>query len=60
MYVTVDQVIAIMKTAGFDSTRIEIAVLLYPRVVDQHRWFTVDDALDFSSSRATLRQRLNL
>ncbi|MBK9031516.1 MAG: DUF4476 domain-containing protein [Myxococcales bacterium] len=55
---TVDQVIALMQVLAFDDARIEVAVLLAPRVIDGQRWHLVFDALQFSSSRDTLRQRV--
>jgi hypothetical protein len=55
---TVDQVVALMQTSSFDDTRIEIAATLRPRVVDPERWYLVEGALQFASSRDTLRQRL--
>jgi hypothetical protein len=54
---SVDQVVALMKACSFEDTRIEIAVTLYPRIVDPQSWYTVNDAFDFSSSKQTLRQR---
>lgn len=55
---TVDQVVALMQTSTFDDSRIEIAATLRPRVVDPARWYLVYDALQFSQSRDTLRQRV--
>ena len=55
---TTDQVVALMKTSAFDDSRIDIAVSLRPRVVDPDRYALVFDALQFQSSRDTLRQRL--
>lgn len=55
---TVDQVIALMRVMAFDDARIEIAVLLAPRVVDGNRFYLTLDALQFSSSKDTLRQRV--
>ena len=43
---------------AFDDARIEIAVLLAPRVVDGNRFYLTLDALQFSSSKDTLRQRV--
>lgn len=57
-YFKVAQVIELMKTVGFDETRVEIAVALAPRVLDGDKWFEVYGALSFSSSRDALRQRL--
>lgn len=55
---TVDQVVALMRMMAFDDARIEIAVLLAPRVVDGNRFYLTLDALQFSSSKDTLRQRV--
>lgn len=57
---TVDQVVRLMKAVNFEDTKIEIAVLLYARTVDPNNWYLVYDALTFSSSKASLRQRLGL
>jgi hypothetical protein len=54
---SVAQVVALMKACSFEDTRIEIAVTLYPRIIDPQSWYTVYDAFDFSSSKQTLRQR---
>lgn len=56
---TVAQVIGLMRECGFEETRIEVAVILYPVVVDQDNWFQVYDALSFGSSRQTLRERIH-
>lgn len=55
---TVDQVIALMRMMAFDDNRVEIAVLLAPRVVDGQRFYLTLDALQFPSSKDTLRQRV--
>lgn len=57
-YFTVAQVIALMELASFDDTRVEIAAVCAPRVVDGDRWFEVYGALTFSSSRDALRNRV--
>jgi hypothetical protein len=57
-YFTVDQAVALIKACRFDSARVEIGVALYPRVVDVERWFLVDEAFDYSSSRLALKQKL--
>lgn len=57
-YFRVAQVIELMKLIGFDESRVEIAVMLAPRVLDGDKWFEVYGALSFSSSRDALRQRL--
>jgi hypothetical protein len=53
---TVEQVVHLMKAADFDDTRVKIAVLLYPRVVDLEAWYRVYEAVDFDGSRAELRR----
>lgn len=57
-YFTVAQVIGLMELASFDDTRVEIAVVCAPRVIDGDRWFEVYGALTFSSSRDALRNRV--
>lgn len=57
-YFTVDQAVALLKACRFESARIDVAVALYPRVIDVERWFLVDEAFDFSSSRLALKQKL--
>jgi hypothetical protein len=57
-YFTVDQAVALLKACRFESARIDVAVALYPRVIDVDRWFLVDEAFDFSSSRLALKQKL--
>jgi hypothetical protein len=57
-YFTVAQVVALMKLASFDDTRVEIAAACAPHVVDGDKWFEVYGALSFSSSRDTLRDRV--
>jgi hypothetical protein len=57
-YFTVAQAATLMKACSFDDTRIEVAVILYPRIVDARNWYQIEDALSFSSSKATLRSRV--
>jgi len=57
---SVDQIVALMSALGFDDARVEVAVLLAPRVVDPQRWHLVFGALQFSSSRDALRQRVQM
>jgi len=57
-YFNVDQTITLVKACSFESSRVEMAVVLYPRVVDLNRWFLVDEAFDFPSSRQQLRDRV--
>jgi len=55
---TVEQVVSLVKAATFADTQIDIAVTLYPRVLDLSDWYKVYDALDFESSRTKLRKRV--
>jgi hypothetical protein len=55
---SVEQVGQLMATSSFDDTRIEIAAVLRARVIDPQRWYLVYDALQFESSKATLRTRV--
>jgi hypothetical protein len=57
-YFTVAQAATLMKACSFDDTRIEVAVILYPRIVDSRNWYQIEDALSFSSSKQTLRSRI--
>lgn len=57
-YFTADQVVAIMKACDWEDTRIEAAVLMYPRIVDADQAYRVYDGLTYASSRTTLRNRL--
>ena len=45
-----------MKSCDFEDTRIQVAVILYPRVVDLEAWYRVYEALDFDASRTELRR----
>lgn len=53
------QVMSVMKAASFEDTRIEIAAYLYPQVIDPQNWYQVEDGLAFSSSKHTLRARID-
>ena len=55
---TVDQVIDLVKVCDFEKSKISIAVILYPQVVDLNEWYRVYRALDFKSSRDKLRNRI--
>lgn len=57
-YFRVAQVISLMQTADFDRTKVEIAKVLYPRVVDAAAWVKVYEVLDFDSSREALKAAL--
>ncbi len=55
---TSDQVVGLMRAVSFDDHRLEIATLLFPRVVDPGRFYVAYEALDFPSSKDALRKRL--
>ena len=57
-YFTVDQAIVLLKACSYESSRVEVAVILYPRIIDLNRWFLIDEAFDYSSSRQQVRQRV--
>lgn len=54
----VADVVRLMKACSYDDTRIEVAVALYPRIVDPGNWYQVVDGFDYASSIDTLRSRL--
>jgi len=54
---TTAQVNTLMQLFNFSDDRIEVAVMLYPQVVDPQNWYTVYGALTFSSDKDELRQR---
>lgn len=55
---TVAQVIDLMKVCSFENTKIEVAAMLYPVVVDPENWYRVYSVLSFSSSHTTLQERI--
>jgi hypothetical protein len=55
---SVAQVVALMKTCTYEDTRVEIAVSLYPRIVDPQNWYLVNDGFTYSSSKQSLRERI--
>jgi hypothetical protein len=57
-FFTVDQAIVLLKACSYESSRVEMAVILYPRIVDLNRWFLIDEVFDYSSSRQQVRQRV--
>lgn len=57
-YFTVAQVVGLMKSVTYEDTRVDVAVALYSRVSDAENWYQVYDALTFSSSKKTLRERI--
>jgi len=55
-YFTSQQVKQIMEAFKFDENRLEVAKILYPRVVDKENFFIVLSTLTFPSSREELRK----
>ena len=53
----VSQVIEIMNTMSFDDDKVAAATAMYPNVCDTNNWYLVYDALTFSSSKDTLRNK---
>jgi hypothetical protein len=52
------QVGLLLDAFAFDSDKVEAAARLYPQVVDPQQFWTVYDALTFSSSKEALRSRI--
>ena len=59
-YFSVDQVIRMLKAVDFDSTRVEIAATAYGHVLDPESWLRVYDAIEYTSNRQALRERLGV
>ena len=57
-FFTVDQVIGVVGAISFAQTQVEIAALMYPRVLDRRDWYRVYGALTFDSSKRSLKQRV--
>lgn len=57
---TVDQVLQLIGAFDFPDRQVEVAVMLYPRTVDQQNWFRVYDVFTFSSHKDEVRRRLGL
>ncbi len=55
-YFKSEQVLKILKKFSFESDRLKVAKLLYPRVVDPENFFVVYEAFTFSSSKEELRK----
>ena len=55
---TTAQIGQLMTTSPFGSDRIDIAALLWPRVVDPENFPTLPALLTFESERQDLRRRL--
>ncbi len=48
--INTDQVIAILNTFNFESTKLEFAKFAYQKVVDPQRYYLVNESFSFSSS----------
>lgn len=59
-YFSCDQVRSLVRMMTFSDGQEDVAVLLYPRLVDPQRFHTLSDAFKFSSSWRTVTERLNL
>ncbi len=57
-FFTVSQVVVLVRLADFETTKIEMATTLYPRVLEVKDWYRVYDALTFESSKKKLRKRV--
>lgn len=52
---TSDQISVLVKDLSFDKNKIALAKSLFSKCVDKQKYFVVEDALDFESSRRDLR-----
>lgn len=59
-YFTSSQVTAVVHLMTFGSNRVDAAVLLYPRVVDQDDFYQVFAAFTFDSNKRKVRKQLNI
>lgn len=57
---TTAQVRELLEVFSFEDDKVDVAALLYTRVVDRGNYYKVLEAFTFSSSKDELRQRLNL
>ncbi len=57
-YFSVAQVKEIIAAFRFPAEQENVAVMLYPRVVDKANWYTVYEAFSSSSSRQKVQQRI--
>lgn len=57
---TCEQVVAILRVLGEDSTRVQVVLAIWPGVIDPEHARRIFDALDYDGSRTLLRQHLNL
>jgi hypothetical protein len=55
---TTAQLTALLRAASFDSTRVDIAVMAHPYVVDSQNWIQIYDAFDFDSSKRRVDRKL--
>lgn len=53
---TSDQALEIVQLFDFESTRLEIAKQMYPKVYDKGNYYKVNDAFEFDSSKSELSQ----
>jgi len=54
----VEQVRALVELGTFAEPKLQIAVLLYPRVLDPENWYRVYELFPFSAEREQLRERV--
>jgi len=55
-YFTVKQVKEILRLFNFESSKLEIAKLIYPKTIDNQNFFSVFDEFSYSSSKQELNQ----
>jgi hypothetical protein len=55
---TADQVRQLIAVLKFSTDQEDVAVLLYPRVLDKNNWFLAETAFIFPSSAETVRRRV--
>ncbi|WP_300671280.1 DUF4476 domain-containing protein [Soonwooa sp.] len=53
-YFTSNQIAMLIKPFSFDSSRLEMAKILYKNCVDKNQYFVVGDAFDFETGRRDL------
>ena len=59
-YFTTAQVATVIREMSFSSDRVDCAVLLYPRVVDQSDFYRTYSAFTFDSSKREVQARLGI
>ncbi|MDP6931838.1 MAG: DUF4476 domain-containing protein [Myxococcota bacterium] len=59
-YFTVDQLLDLLPLFSFGDDKVEVTVLLYPRLVDPDDFHRVYAAFSFDSEKEELQRRLNL